>query len=245
MESRVVLQKQMKSVVNFNARVPFWKRAFDICVLLMLLPVILLLGLLIALVIRLVSAGPVLFRQERVGHMGRKFMLFKFRTMYVGADPDIHRGHLKELLASNKPMTKMDSHGDRRIIPFGVLLRSSGLDELPQLINVFRGEMSLVGPRPCLPYEKNQYLHWQKERFNTLPGLTGLWQVSGKNNTTFLEMIQMDIEYSRRKTLWLDLAIISKTIPALLVQMWEIRRRKQPVAVVPQEPVETVRSISE
>jgi len=236
----------MRTASNSNAQVPLWKRSFDVGILLLLLPVILLLGLLIALVIRLVSSGPVLFRQERVGHRGGKFMLFKFRTMHVGSDTDIHRGHLEELLASNKPMTKMDSHGDRRIIPFGVLLRSSGLDELPQLINVFRGEMSLVGPRPCLPYEKNQYLHWQKERFDSLPGLTGLWQVSGKNNTTFLEMIQMDIEYSRQKTLWLDLAIISKTIPALLVQMWETRQhRKHPAVPEQQEPVATVRTISE
>lgn len=236
----------MKPVSHSNEQVPLWKRCFDVCALLLLLPVILFLGLLIALLICLVSSGPVLFRQERVGHMGRKFMLFKFRTMHVGSDPDIHRGHLEELLASNKPMTKMDAQGDRRIIPFGVVLRSSGLDELPQLINVFRGEMSLVGPRPCMPYEKKRYLPWQKERFDCLPGLTGLWQVSGKNNTTFLEMIQMDIEYSRKKTLWLDLAIIGKTIPALLVQMWETRQHRiHPTVPEQQEPVASVRSISE
>jgi lipopolysaccharide/colanic/teichoic acid biosynthesis glycosyltransferase len=236
----------MKPVSHSNSQVPLWKRTFDLCALLLLLPLILFFGLLITLLIRLMSSGPVLFRQERVGHLGKKFMLFKFRTMYVGSNPDIHRGHLEELLATNKPMTKMDSHGDRRIIPFGVVLRSSGLDELPQLINVFRGEMSLVGPRPCMPYEQKRYLHWQKERFDCLPGLTGLWQVSGKNNTTFLEMIQMDIEYSRKKTLWLDLAIISKTIPALLVQMWEIRQHRiHPTVPEQQEPVESVRSISE
>jgi lipopolysaccharide/colanic/teichoic acid biosynthesis glycosyltransferase len=166
--------------------------------------------------------------------------------MHNGSDTDIHRGHLEELLSSNKPMVKMDLRGDRRIIPFGILLRSSGLDELPQLINVFRGEMSLVGPRPCMPYEKKQYLRWQKERFNSLPGMTGLWQVSGKNNTTFLEMIQLDIEYGRRKTLWLDLAIIAKTIPALLVQMWEVRRGgKQSRIPEHDEPGATVRIINE
>ena len=236
----------MKTAQNFSARVPLWKRAFDISAILLLLPVILLLGLLIALVIRLVSSGPVLFRQERVGHLGRKFMLFKFRTMYEGSNTDLHRGHLEELLNSNKPMVKMDLRGDRRIIPFGVLLRSSGLDELPQLINVFRGDMSLVGPRPCMPYEKKQYLHWQKERFNSLPGLTGLWQVSGKNKTTFLEMIQLDIEYGRRKTLWLDLVIISKTIPALVGQMWEVRHGgKMTQTPEHDEPVTTVRTINE
>ena len=123
-------------------------------------------------------------------------------------------------------MVKLDARGDSRIIPFGLLLRSSGLDELPQLINVLRGEMSVVGPRPCLSYECDKYLPWQRERFNTLPGLTGLWQVSGKNQTTFVEMMQLDISYARNKTLWLDLTIILKTVPAILVQMWQSRKRK-------------------
>jgi hypothetical protein len=98
------------------------------------------------------------------------------------------------------------------------------LDELPQLINVLRGEMSLVGPRPCLPYEYDQYLPWQKERFQTLPGLTGLWQVSGKNKTTFVEMVVLDIMYAKHKTLWWDLKIILMTIPTLIIQMLEARR---------------------
>jgi lipopolysaccharide/colanic/teichoic acid biosynthesis glycosyltransferase len=122
---------------------------------------------------------------------------------------------------SNAPMMKMDSQGDPRIITFGVLLRASGLDELPQLINVLQGEMSLVGPRPCLPYEYDEYLPWQKKRFETVPGLTGLWQVSGKNKTTFLEMIQLDIKYAKNKTLWWDLKIILMTAPALIIQMLE------------------------
>jgi hypothetical protein len=117
--------------------------------------------------------------------------------------------------------------GDPRIIPFGVFLRASGLDELPQLINVLRGEMSLVGPRPCLPYEYDKYLPWQKERFGTVPGLTGLWQVSGKNKTTFVEMIQLDIKYAKNKTLWWDLKIILMTIPALVIQMLETRQARK------------------
>jgi len=129
------------------------------------------------------------------------------------------------LMKSDAPMVKLDARGDSRIIPFGLLLRSSGLDELPQLVNVLRGEMSLVGPRPCLPYECDNYLPWQRERFNTLPGLTGLWQVSGKNRTTFVEMMQLDIKYTRNKTLWLDLMIILKTIPAILGQVWHARKR--------------------
>ena len=118
--------------------------------------------------------------------------------------------------------------GGSTIIPFGLLLRASGLDELPQLINVLRGEMSLVGPRPCLPYEYDKYLPWQKERFGTVPGLTGLWQVSGKNKTTFVEMIQLDIKYARNKTLWWDLKIILMTIPALVIQMLERTARGNP-----------------
>jgi hypothetical protein len=147
--------------------------------------------------------------------------------MFVNADTTTHQGHLHQLMNSNKPMMKMDTRGDTRIIPFGVLLRASGLDELPQLINVLRGEMSLVGPRPCLPYEYDQYLPWQKERFGTVPGLTGLWQVSGKNKTTFVEMIQLDIRYAKNKNLWWDLKIILMTVPALVIQMLETRQARR------------------
>ncbi|HTY85982.1 MAG TPA: sugar transferase [Candidatus Acidoferrum sp.] len=205
-----------------------WKRHLDVLLILLALPFLIPLGLLIALLIRSVSAGPILFRQERVGYRGRRFMCFKFRTMHVDADTTLHQGHLQHLMNSNQPMMKMDSKGDPRIIPFGVLLRASGLDELPQLINVLRGDMSLVGPRPCLPYEYERYLPWQKERFSTLPGLTGLWQVSGKNKTTFVEMVQLDIKYAKRRTLWWDVKIILMTIPALLIQILEARWIKQP-----------------
>ena len=201
-----------------------WKRTLDVLLILLALPFLIPLALFIALLIRTVSIGPVLFKQEHVGHQGRRFMCFKFRTMFVDADTTLHRGHLHQLLNSNTPMMKMDSKGDPRIISFGVMLRASGLDELPQLINVLRGEMSLVGPRPCLPYEYDQYLPWQKERFETAPGLTGLWQVSGKNKTTFAEMIQMDIKYAKNKTLRWDSKIILMTIPALVIQMLETRR---------------------
>jgi lipopolysaccharide/colanic/teichoic acid biosynthesis glycosyltransferase len=209
------------------AEIPRWKRVLDVVFILLILPVVLPLAVLIAILIRLVSSGPVLFRQERVGHLGRKFMCFKFRTMFVGAETTTHQGYLQHLMKSGAPMVKLDARGDSRIIPFGVLLRSSGLDELPQLVNVLRGEMSVVGPRPCLAYECEDYLPWQWERFNTLPGLTGLWQVSGKNQTTFAEMMQLDISYAREKTLWLDLMIILKTIPAILGQIWNVRKRKK------------------
>jgi len=204
-----------------------WKRALDVLLILLALPFLIPLALLAALLIRSGSRGPVLFRQERIGYHDRRFMCFKFRTMFVDADPATHQGHLLQLMNSNTPMQKMDSEGDPRIIPFGRLLRASGLDELPQLINVLRGEMSLVGPRPCLPYEYEQYLPWQRERFETVPGLTGLWQVSGKNKTTFVEMIQLDIKYAKSKTLWWDLKIILMTVPALVIQMLETRQARK------------------
>ena len=200
----------------------------DVLLILLALPFLIPVALFIALLIRSVSTGPVLFKQERIGCLCRRFMCFKFRTMFVDADTVTHQGHLRQLMNSNKPMMKMDSKGDPRIIPFGVMLRASGLDELPQLINVLRGDMSLVGPRPCLPYEYDKYLPWQKERFETVPGLTGLWQVSGKNKTTFVEMIQMDIKYAKNKTLWWDLKIILMTIPALVIQMLETRQARRP-----------------
>ena len=213
--------------MNGHTDIPRWKRTLDIVVILLILPLVLPLAALIAVLIRLVSDGPVLFRQERVGHQGRRFMCLKFRTMFVGVTTTTHQGHLEQLINSAQPMVKLDSHGDSRIIPCGSLLRMSGLDELPQFINVLRGEMSVVGPRPCLAYECDKYLSWQRERFNTLPGLTGLWQVSGKNQTTFTEMMQLDIHYTRNKTLWLDLAIIVKTIPAILGQIWLSRKKRQ------------------
>ena len=212
---------------NENNALPAWKRALDVVAILMALPLLLPLAIVIGLVIRLVSTGPVLFKQERVGYRGSRFMCLKFRTMFCGAETTTHQGHLQQLMDSNVPMTKMDAKGDARIIPFGKLLRSAGLDELPQLVNVLKGEMSLVGPRPCLPYEAAKYLPWQLERFNAAPGLTGLWQVSGKNRTTFTRMIQLDIEYARTKNLFLDLSIIFKTIPALVVQMLETRQLKK------------------
>jgi lipopolysaccharide/colanic/teichoic acid biosynthesis glycosyltransferase len=207
---------------------PTWKRVLDVTLILLASPLLVPLMALIALVIRLVSPGPVLFRQERIGFRGQRFTCFKFRTMVVDADPALHQGHLQELLRSDKPMVKIDVKGDPRVIRFGRLLRASGLDELPQIFNVLRGEMSLVGPRPCTPYEFEQYLPWQKERFNAMPGLTGLWQVSGKNRTTFNEMIRLDIQYARTASLGLDLKIILKTVPALIMQMRDQRAgRKQ------------------
>jgi lipopolysaccharide/colanic/teichoic acid biosynthesis glycosyltransferase len=209
--------------------VPRWKRILDIACIVVFLPVLIPLSLCIALLIKLGSSGPVLFRQERVGHMGRRFTCYKFRTMGANSDLIVHYSHVDKLIESNLPMEKLDTHNDSRVIPFGRLLRASGADELPQLINVWKGEMSLVGPRPCLPFEYKKHRAWQKQRFHTLPGLTGLWQVSGKNKTTFVEMIRLDIAYAQRKSLWLDLTIMGRTIPTLIGQ---IRERRQAKTVV-------------
>lgn len=211
--------------------VPGWKRALDISCILVAAPLLLPLMLLIALSIKIVSRGPVFFKQERVGLLGRTFLCWKFRTMRVGASTACHQNHLSDLIKSEKPMTKMDLFGDPRLIPFGALLRASGLDELPQLINVLKGDMSLVGPRPCVPYEFEHYQPWQRQRFDTVPGLTGLWQVSGKNKTTFNEMIRLDIIYSKNKSFWLDLTIMARTVSALAAQIRETlgARHSKPV----------------
>jgi lipopolysaccharide/colanic/teichoic acid biosynthesis glycosyltransferase len=157
-------------------------------------------------------------------------MIFKFRTMHVGADTSAHQNHFKELVDSKAPMVKLDARHDRRLLPGGWLLRASGLDELPQIINVLRGEMSLVGPRPCLPTEFAHYLPEQRKRVDALPGLTGLWQVSGKNRTTFEEMIRLDLHYTRHASLWLDLKIIFLTPMALVQQINDIRERRNATA---------------
>jgi lipopolysaccharide/colanic/teichoic acid biosynthesis glycosyltransferase len=191
----------------------------DISCLLIVTPLLLPLVLATVIIIKATSKGPLLFRQERIGFLGKKFTLLKFRTRRLGSDTGVHEAHVACIMDGNRPMTKLDARGDTRVIPFGRVLRSAGLDELPQLINVLRGEMSLVGPRPCLPCEYDRHLPWQKERFRTLPGLTGLWQVSGKNRTTFNEMIDLDIQYVRTQSPWLNLKIMLKTIPVLIAEV--------------------------
>ncbi len=208
-----------------------FKRILDVTVCLLAMPVLAVITLLIAIVMRIVSPGPVFFTQERVGHLGKRFKIYKFRTMTVAADTTVHQQYLSQLIGSNAPMVKLDSRGDSRLIPGCWLLRATGLDELPQLINVLRGEMSLVGPRPCLPGEYAQYTLDQRKRFLAMPGLTGLWQVSGKNRTTFDEMIRLDIKYAESKSFWLDLYIICVTIPALLQQVSDTRNGRKQMAL--------------
>ena len=205
---------------------PAWKRGLDLGLILMAAPGLLLIGAVVGLLIKAGSPGPIFFRQRRVGYKGREFVLFKFRSMAAGAETDTHRLYAQKLMNDETPMTKLDAKKDPRVIPLGSLLRATGLDELPQFLNVLRGEMSIVGPRPCLPYEYEVYDARQRRRFDAVPGLTGLWQVSGKNRTTFNQMIQFDIEYSERRSLGLDLKIILRTLPALWAQCQEMRARK-------------------
>lgn len=207
-------------------KLPAWKRAIDIAFCLAVLPVLALGTLTVGLLTMLFSPGPIFFKQERVGYRGRRFMIFKFRTMHMAAETASHSSHLKELIRSGAPMQKLDGRGDRRLVPGGWLLRASGLDELPQIINVLRGEMSVVGPRPCIPYEYEQYSPLHRGRFACAPGLTGLWQVSGKNRTTFEEMVQLDIDYAKRQSPALDLRIIAMTVPAVCGQVADLSRAK-------------------
>ncbi len=197
-------------------------RALDLAVaggaLIVLSPVL----LMIAIAIRLGSTGPAIFRQRRVGKDMQEFELYKFRTMRTGADPEPHRAYVRTLLTSDHQQSQDGKlyklSVDDRITSVGRFLRSWSLDELPQLVNVLRGEMSLVGPRPVIPYEVEHYPESYLPRFSVKPGLTGLWQVSGRNERTYHEMVCADVEYAARRTLWLDLKILGKTIPVVLAR---------------------------
>ncbi|MEO8737584.1 MAG: sugar transferase [Edaphobacter sp.] len=173
------------------------------------------------LLVKLTSEGPILFCQERIGQHGRLFRFFKFRTMHVNNDSQIHREYVTKLIAggedlkANGGLYKLTN--DPRITPLGRFLRKSSLDELPQLLNVLMGDMSLVGPRPPLPYEYERYQVWHKRRVMELkPGLTGLWQVKGRSRTTFDEMVRMDLRYANTKSLWTDCTILLQTPAAIL-----------------------------
>jgi exopolysaccharide biosynthesis polyprenyl glycosylphosphotransferase len=175
----------------------------------------------IAVLIKFTSCGPILFRQERIGFLGKTFTFLKFRSMYTNCSEDRHREYVTNLIKKKvdpvlqdsecKPLFKMND--DPRITPFGHFLRRSSLDELPQLFNVLKGEMSLVGPRPPIPYEVEKYDNWHFRRvLEVKPGITGLWQVKGRSSTTFDEMVRLDIEYVNNFSLWLDLKILFKTV---------------------------------
>ncbi len=203
-----------------------WKRGLDLTCIALSLPVVLPLMALIVLWIRLVSRGPALFCQDRIGKDGKKFVLYKFRSMKMNALTSRHESYLRHLVKSDSPMVKLDLLCDSRVIPGGCLLRAAGLDELPQLLNVLRGEMSLVGPRPCLVQEYVFFSTKQRERFGVLPGLTGSWQVNGKNRATFSEMNEMDIQYARKASLFMDLVIMLKTPSVMVQQLFQAAQHK-------------------
>jgi exopolysaccharide production protein ExoY len=215
-----------------TAQIPRWKRLLDLACISLTFPVWLTVMALVSTWTLLASPGPLLYRQERIGYRGRRFMILKFRTMKINVETETHEGYFERLMQANCPMTKLDCH-DARLIRGGRILRALGLDELPQLFNVIRGEMSLVGPRPCTPHEFERYQPAQKERVNAPPGLTGYWQVNGKNKTTFSEMIAMDIFYGSHMSIWMDLAIMLKTAPAIAAQVFESLTRKTGAKISP------------
>jgi len=200
----------------------FLKRASDLTVAILALVVLAPLWLLIALLIKLDSRGPVFYKQERVGMDGRIFLFFKFRSMRAGTDDARHREfqekYIKGAPDSNvgdeeRPAYKL--RGDDRVTRLGRILRKTSLDELPQLFNVLRGDMSVVGPRPPIPYEVESYELWHRKRLDMKPGITGLWQVSGRNRLTFDEMVRMDLYYIENWSVLLDLKIILQTLPVM------------------------------
>jgi lipopolysaccharide/colanic/teichoic acid biosynthesis glycosyltransferase len=199
------------------------KRALDIVGSLTLLTALSPLLLLIALAVKLTSRGPVFFRQVRVGQMMKTFTMFKFRTMSVKADQGVHHEFVARFIQAGGPMPQpAPGHvykitNDPRVTPIGRVLRKTSLDELPQLLNVLRGEMSLVGPRPPIPYEVEHYKSWHCRRIlDAKPGITGLWQVTGRSRTTFDEMVRLDIRYARTCSLSTDLKILLATPGAVL-----------------------------
>jgi exopolysaccharide production protein ExoY len=220
---------------TFSEPIPAWKRMLDVTLVVLSMPMTIPIGILIFVFIKISSPGPAFFRQQRVGYLRGRFMCLKFRTMKVDADTKVHQAHLKQLMTSNQPTRKLDCAGDKRLIAGGMWLRALGVDELPQLFNVLRGDMSLVGPRPCTPYEFGLFSDRHKQRYEAPPGLTGLWQVSGKNHTTFEQMMDLDLKYVREMSLWLDLKIIAWTIPAILKLIWEMKIRPR----IAMQPLET------
>jgi exopolysaccharide biosynthesis polyprenyl glycosylphosphotransferase len=211
-------------ILNLCAKC-FLKRVIDIigalCGIIICSPVL----LFIAIIIKITSKGPVFFRQTRLGHQGKPFTFLKLRSMYCDCSDEEHKEYMYKLInraheeinmgTTDNPYYKMN--GDPRITPFGKFLRKTSLDEIPQFFNVLMGQMSLVGPRPPIPYEVANYQNWHKKRvFDVRPGITGLWQTRGRSTTTFDEMVRLDLKYARNWNLWLDIKIILKTFKTVV-----------------------------
>jgi exopolysaccharide biosynthesis polyprenyl glycosylphosphotransferase len=200
------------------------KRMLDAAAAALLLTITAPLFLVIALLIKRSGPGPVFFVQERLGRDGQPFRFFKFRTMEHNSDDAIHRQFAAMFINGDEDGCRR-KNGDQkvfkmcrdpRVTRIGCWLRRTSLDELPQIFNVLRGDMSLVGPRPPIAYEIEHYQPWHMERLKVTPGLTGLWQVSGRSSVPFEEMVRMDVQYINHWSLWLDLRIMLKTVPVVL-----------------------------
>ncbi len=192
-----------------------YKRTFDVLVTSLILLFALPVMAAVALAVRLDSPGPILYRQKRIGEQGHAFYMLKFRSMYANNNDAIHREYVKQLIRENTSVAagtgSLKLAHDPRITRVGRLIRKTSLDELPQFFNVLRGEMSLVGPRPPIPYEVEEYQKWHTRRFEAIPGITGMWQVYGRNRVSFDEMVRMDIDYIEKQSLWLDLKLLIHT----------------------------------
>jgi lipopolysaccharide/colanic/teichoic acid biosynthesis glycosyltransferase len=198
------------------------KRVLDVIGSVLLLVALSPLVALIAVLVKLGSPGPVFFRQQRIGYMMKPFTMLKFRTMHVDADPKVHQEFVSQFIRASLNLDDFATSvfkltRDPRVTPIGRLLRKTSLDELPQIWNVLRGEMSLIGPRPPLPYEFVEYKPWHRRRLlEARPGITGLWQVAGRSRTTFDEMVRLDLHYARRRSLWMDVRIFLATPAAVI-----------------------------
>ena len=198
------------------------KRILDIVFTLLILLPFCIVMLIVAMMIRLDSKGPIFFRQKRVGLNGTEFTMFKFRSMGVDSDDATHREAIKRFMNGAPLNGDAAAHNlykladDPRITRIGQFIRKTSIDELPQFINVLRGEMTLVGPRPSLLYEVEAYSPRDKQRLCGKPGLTGIWQIYGRSRVTFNEMVEMDIAYLQQQSIWQDLKLIALTIPVML-----------------------------
>ena len=224
---------EAKSIINIVAAVDnrqgartafFIKTLMDIALSSLMLIFLFPLFIVVVLLIKLNSPGPVILKQTRVGKGGKHFPCYKFRSMVDSNDDTAHKNYIRELLQEESIIPKDNGSeklfkliDDPRIIPIGRLLRKTGIDELAQLFNVLKGDMSLVGPRPPIPYEVEMFDDWQKQKLAVMPGITSLWVVSGRNKLGYKESIELDIKYIRNWSLWLDIKILLRTVPAVLI----------------------------
>ena len=217
-----VVQSLPIKTTNANASYLRAKRILDVVFTLLISPLLIIVGIIVAISIKLDTKGPIIFRQQRHGQDRTEFEFLKFRSMYANNDQAIHREKFLEYMKGqvlNDDATGTTAYkyiADPRITKVGRFIRKTSLDELPQFWNVLRGEMSLVGPRPPLPYELEQYSPYAMQRMLGKPGLTGIWQVYGRSRVTFQEMIEMDIKYLERPSIWQDLKLIFLTVPVMI-----------------------------